>query len=134
MCYNNIQQARFRLLYLSYEGLKPVDSQRCTFLRFQLLLYLSYEGLKPSFVKKSSMFPTCCTFPMRDWNCLREAAVGNIACVVVPFLWGIETLTNFLLAILLDSCTFPMRDWNIYFDSNSAMLLWGCTFPMRDWN
>ena len=82
-------------------------------------LYFSYEGLKLVLATISSIILSC-TFPMRDWNCSKcKGRILECACctfpmrdwnkifwihragiMVVPFLWGIETLCAQLLSLL----------------------------------
>ena len=62
---------------------------------------------------------------------------NSVNTVVVPYLWGIDTLVNFSSSdiIALTSCTLPMRNWH-KLNSFIAICLSFicCTLPMRNWH
>ena len=128
-------------------------------------LYLTYEELKRitnALINTFNMVLPCCTLPMRNWNALlipfhislknsfsctlpmrnwnHYSSIKNLSIVstVVPYLWGIETLTLNLHSDEFSYIVVPYL-WGIetYYTSNFVIILSicaGCTLPMRNWN
>ena len=106
--------AEMLMLYLTYEELKPLYFSPFSFTIYVVpylwgietpntfsritvaitSLYLTYEELKHvSFLFTNSLCPPCCTLPMRNWNRFLFHFSPVTLLSVVPYLWGIETLS-----------------------------------------
>ena len=69
------------------------------------MLYLTYEELK-LFIKHEILkrSTTCCTLPMRNWNFF--FLYDYVLCFVVPYLWGIETITSITDSLLFNKLLY----------------------------